>query len=100
MSFARIAVRSVAIKAPLNVRAAVPAMAVRSIAVSSVMQKDVVQELFLKELKNYKPAPAAKVDDSQVKELKLPTPPAAPKVDEDLTEQLAKYDAEPEEVAH
>ncbi|KAL1930368.1 hypothetical protein VTP01DRAFT_10530 [Rhizomucor pusillus] len=95
-SVARIAFGSVASKASFNVRAAVPVMAVRSISGTSAMQKDVVQDLFLKELKGYKPTPV-KVDESQVKELKLPPAPEAPKVDEDLSAQLAAYDAEPEE---
>ncbi|KAL0094853.1 ATP synthase complex subunit H-domain-containing protein [Phycomyces blakesleeanus] len=100
MSFARIAVRAIASKAPVNVRAAVPSMAIRSIASTSVMQKDVVQELFLKELKGYKPAPAAKEDESVVKDIKLPTPPVSPEVDADLAEQLAAYDSEPVETVN
>ncbi|KAF7729360.1 hypothetical protein EC973_004616 [Apophysomyces ossiformis] len=96
MSLARIAVRSIAFKAP---RVAVPMMAARSFSGSVVSQKDVVQDLFLKELKGYKPAPAAKVEEGQVKELKLPAAPAVPKVDEDLSEQLAAYDKEPEELS-
>ncbi|KAI9255052.1 ATP synthase complex subunit H-domain-containing protein [Phascolomyces articulosus] len=92
MSVARIALGSIASKAPFTVRA----MAARGVATSAVMQKDVVQELYLKELKGYKPAPT-KVDESQVKELKLPAAPVAPAVDADIAEQLAKYDAEPEE---
>ncbi|KAI9498943.1 ATP synthase complex subunit H-domain-containing protein [Zychaea mexicana] len=92
-SVARIALGSIASKAPFTVRA----MAARGVATSAVMQKDVVQELYLKELKGYKPAPASQADESQVKELKLPAAPQAPSVDADLAEQLAKYDAEPEE---
>ncbi|KAI8061171.1 ATP synthase complex subunit H-domain-containing protein [Gongronella butleri] len=87
---ARIATRSSALKAR--------SMAVRSFSVASVQQKDVVQELYLKELKAYKPAPA-QVDESQVKDLKLPAAPAAPQVDADLAEQLAAYDKEPEEAS-
>ncbi|KAI9480937.1 MAG: ATP synthase complex subunit H-domain-containing protein [Benjaminiella poitrasii] len=94
MSIARIALRSVSFKP------AVSSMAVRSISVSTIMQKDVVQELFIKELKGYKPAPVAADAESAVKDLKLPPPPAVPEVDADLSQQLASYDAEPEEVAH
>ncbi|KAI9313155.1 ATP synthase complex subunit H-domain-containing protein [Dichotomocladium elegans] len=93
MSIARITFGSIASKASLAARAQV----VRSIATTSVMNKDVVQELYLKELKGYKPAPAAKADESAVKDLKLPPAPAAPTVDADLAEQLAAYDKEPEE---
>ncbi|KAI7906529.1 ATP synthase complex subunit H-domain-containing protein [Cokeromyces recurvatus] len=93
MSIARIALRSVSFKP------AVSAMATRSISINAVMQKDVVQDLFLKELKGYKPAPIATDVESAAKELKLPTPPAVPQVDADLSEQLSAYDAEPEEVS-
>ncbi|OBZ83623.1 ATP synthase subunit H, mitochondrial [Choanephora cucurbitarum] len=92
MSIARIALRSVAFKA------AVPAMATRSFSAAAVMQKDVIQDLFIKELKGYKPAPIA-VDENAVKDLKLPAAPAVPEVDADLSQQLAAYDAEPEEVS-
>ncbi|KAI7868537.1 ATP synthase complex subunit H-domain-containing protein [Spinellus fusiger] len=96
MSFARIAVRAVATKAPITARV-VPSMAIRSISSSMVMQKDVVQELLLKELKGYKPAATTKADETAVKDLKLPAAPAVPQVDADLAEQLAAYDAEPTE---
>ncbi|KAG0171147.1 hypothetical protein DFQ28_008654 [Apophysomyces sp. BC1034] len=96
MSLARIAVRSIAFKAP---RVAMPVMALRSLSGSAVSQKDVIQDLYIKELKGYKPAPAAKVEEGQVKELKLPAAPAVPQVDADLAEQLAAYDKEPEEVS-
>ncbi|KAI8886302.1 hypothetical protein K501DRAFT_213929 [Backusella circina FSU 941] len=94
MSIARIALRSVAFKP------AVPALAARSFSGAAVMQKDVVQDLFLKELKAYKPAPAAASEEGQVKDLKLPAAPAVPQVDADLAEQLAAYDAEPKEATN
>ncbi|RCH78770.1 hypothetical protein CU098_002776, partial [Rhizopus stolonifer] len=50
------------------------------------------------ELKGYKPAPIA-VDENSVKDLKLPPAPAVPEVDADLSQQLASYDAEPEEIS-
>ncbi|CAO3608581.1 unnamed protein product [Cunninghamella blakesleeana] len=92
--FVRIATRSSVVKAPIA-----RSMAVRSFSVSAIQQKDVIQDLYLKELKAYKPAPAAKADDSQVKDLKLPAAPAAPQVDEDLAAQLEAYNKEPEESA-
>ncbi|CDS03183.1 hypothetical protein LRAMOSA00585 [Lichtheimia ramosa] len=92
MSIARIAFGSITTKTSLAARS----VAVRGIASSAVMNKDVVQELYLKELKGYKPAPV-KADETQVKDLKLPPAPAAPTVDADLAEQLAAYDKEPEE---
>ncbi|KAG2231025.1 ATP synthase complex subunit H-domain-containing protein [Thamnidium elegans] len=97
MSIARIAIRSVAFK---SARAAVPAMATRSFAGAAVMQKDVIQDLFIKELKAYKPQATSAADDSVAKDLKLPAAPAVPQVDADLSQQLAAYDAEPEEVAN
>ncbi|SAM04559.1 hypothetical protein [Absidia glauca] len=89
--FARIATRSsAAIKAPRS-------MVVRSFSVAAIQQKDVVSDLYIKELKAYKPTASASADESQVKDLKLPAAPEVPKVDEDLSAQLAAYDAEPEE---
>ncbi|KAI9323851.1 ATP synthase complex subunit H-domain-containing protein [Dichotomocladium elegans] len=93
MSIARIALGSVSSKTSL---ASYRFAAVRTIASTSIVQKDVVQELYLKELKGYKPAPV-KADESQVKDLKLPAAPAAPTVDADLAEQLAAYDKAPVE---
>ncbi|CAO3651313.1 unnamed protein product [Mucor hiemalis] len=92
MSIARIAFRSVAFK---PARVAAP-MAARSFTAAAVMQKD----LFIKELKAYKPQPVSATEEFAAKDLKLPAAPAVPQVDADLAEQLAKYDAEPEEVAH
>ncbi|KAG2182984.1 hypothetical protein INT44_005965 [Umbelopsis vinacea] len=85
-------------------RPAVPVMAVRTFITPSMpVQKGmltklyVIQDLYLKELKNYKPAPVAKgSEEGQVKDLKLPAAPVAPAV-EDLTEALANYDKEIEE---
>ncbi|KAI8333637.1 ATP synthase complex subunit H-domain-containing protein [Chlamydoabsidia padenii] len=90
---ARIANRSsAAIKAPRS-------LAVRSFSVAAIQQKDVISDLYIKELKAYKPTASASVDESQVKDLKLPPAPQVPQVDEDLSAQLAAYDAEPEEAA-
>ncbi|CAO3596730.1 unnamed protein product [Absidia cylindrospora] len=86
-----IATRSAALKAPRS-------MAVRGFTVSAIQQKDVLSELYIKELKAYKPA-ATGVDESQVKDLKLPAAPEAPQVDQDLAAQLSAYDAEPEELS-
>ncbi|ORE11020.1 hypothetical protein BCV72DRAFT_130139 [Rhizopus microsporus var. microsporus] len=97
MSIARNAIRSIAVK---PARVAVPAMAARSFSVAAVMKKDVLQDLFLKELKAYKPQPVATTDDNVAKDLKLPPAPAVPEIEADISQQLAAYDAEPEEVAH
>ncbi|GAB5592215.1 ATP synthase F0 subcomplex subunit H atp14 [Umbelopsis nana] len=79
-------------------RPALPVMAVRNFITPSMpVQKDVIQELYLKELKNYKPAPITKgAEEGQVKDLKLPPTPAVPVV-EDLSAELASYDKEIEE---
>ncbi|CAO3685801.1 unnamed protein product [Umbelopsis vinacea] len=99
MSFVRVATRSlVAAPVKLAMRPALPVMAVRTFITPSMpVQKDVIQELYIKELKNYKPAPVAKgAEEGQVKDLKLPPTPAAPTVD-DLSAELASYDKELEE---
>ncbi|KAF9391771.1 hypothetical protein CPC16_003959 [Podila verticillata] len=58
-------------------------MAVRSFtAPSAPMMKDILKELYIKELQGYKPAPEAKgVDASQVKDFKAPLAPQTPVVD-------------------
>ncbi|KAF9966555.1 hypothetical protein BGZ70_001964 [Mortierella alpina] len=91
-------------------------MAVRSFtAPSAPLMQDILKDLYIKELKNYKPAPDAKgVDTSaQVKEFKPPAPPVAPVIDaaadltaweqanvevlEDVTEAAVEDDEEEEE---
>ncbi|KAG0246172.1 hypothetical protein BGX31_004137 [Mortierella sp. GBA43] len=59
-------------------------MAVRSFtAPSTPVMQDILKDLYVKELKGYKPAPDAKGADasSQVKEFKAPVAPQAPTVD-------------------
>ncbi|KAG0284954.1 hypothetical protein BGZ97_008010 [Linnemannia gamsii] len=59
-------------------------MAARSFtAPSAPLMQDILKDLYIKELKGYKPAPEAKGADasSQVKEFKAPAAPAAPTVD-------------------
>ncbi|KAG0748707.1 hypothetical protein G6F57_004117 [Rhizopus arrhizus] len=91
------AIRSIATK---PARVAVPAMAARGFSAAAVMKKDVLQDLFLKELKAYKPQPVAASEESAAKDLKLPPAPAVPEIEGDISQQLAAYDAEPEEIAH
>ncbi|KAF9314753.1 hypothetical protein BG003_003865 [Podila horticola] len=64
-------------------RPAVSFMAVRSFtAPSAPMMKDILKDLYIKELQNYKPAPEAKdVDVSQVKDFKAPAAPKTPVID-------------------
>ncbi|KAG0319509.1 hypothetical protein BGZ97_002031, partial [Linnemannia gamsii] len=79
-----IASRLVRLAAPISrVAAARPAfMAVRSFASPSApLMQDILKDLYIKELKGYKPAPEAKGTDasSQVKEFKAPAAPASHK---------------------
>ncbi|KAF9649123.1 hypothetical protein BDM02DRAFT_3095272 [Thelephora ganbajun] len=55
---------------------------------------DSVQDLYLKELRAYKPAPKAANDHvGSVKEFSTPTPPQTPALPADLASELAQYDA-------
>ncbi|KAG9068406.1 hypothetical protein KI688_010674 [Linnemannia hyalina] len=59
-------------------------MAARSFtAPSAPLMQDILKDLYIKELKGYKPVPEAKGADttSKVKEFKTPAAPAAPVVD-------------------
>ncbi|KAI1317360.1 hypothetical protein EDD11_008540 [Mortierella claussenii] len=59
-------------------------MAVRSFtAPSAPLMQDILKDLYIKELKGYKPAPETKGNDAstQVKEFKPPAAPATPGVD-------------------
>ncbi|KAG0379977.1 hypothetical protein BGX24_010775 [Mortierella sp. AD032] len=59
-------------------------MAARSFtAPTAPLMQDILKDLYIKELKGYKPAPEAKGADitSQVKEFKAPVAPATPAVD-------------------
>ncbi|ORY06103.1 hypothetical protein K493DRAFT_252230 [Basidiobolus meristosporus CBS 931.73] len=67
----------------------------RGFSSQAVQMKDVVQELYLKNLKSYKPSPqAAGSEAGQVKDLKLPAAPEVPKINEDIAAELAAYDSE------
>ncbi|ORX92249.1 hypothetical protein K493DRAFT_316688 [Basidiobolus meristosporus CBS 931.73] len=67
----------------------------RGFSSQAAQMKDVVQDLYLKSLKSYKPAPqAAGAEAGQVKDLKLPAAPEVPKINEDITAELAAYDSE------
>ncbi|RUS31832.1 ATP synthase complex subunit H-domain-containing protein [Jimgerdemannia flammicorona] len=100
MSFlaTRFLARSALIVTPVvrsAVRPTVPVMALRNFtAPSAPARKDVVQDLYIKELKNYKPVEEKTIEAGQVKDLHLPLPPPVPDVKEDLSAELATYDAE------
>ncbi|CAD6583825.1 MAG: hypothetical protein CYPHOPRED_002503 [Cyphobasidiales sp. Tagirdzhanova-0007] len=78
-------------------RAAFQASARRSIATSAISRKDYVQDLYLRELKGYKPKEvAANSHVGQVKEFHSPTAPTAPSVPSsaDLAKELDAYERE------
>ncbi|KAF8491955.1 ATP synthase complex subunit H-domain-containing protein [Gautieria morchelliformis] len=66
----------------------------RSIATSSVLRKDLVQDLYLREIKAYKPPPAAKdAHVGAVKTFSIPALPQPPSLPSDFASELASYDA-------
>ncbi|KAF5329260.1 hypothetical protein D9619_009017 [Psilocybe cf. subviscida] len=70
------------------------ASSTRAFSTSTVARKDIVQDLYLREIKAYKPAPAAKdAHVGSVKKLVLPTAPHAPTLPADLASELAAYEA-------
>ncbi|KAG0271632.1 hypothetical protein BGZ95_000521 [Linnemannia exigua] len=75
-------------------------MAARSFtAPSAPLMQDILKDLYIKELKGYKPAPEAKGADasSQVKEFKTPAAPAAPAID--AAADLSAWEAANVEIA-
>ncbi|KAJ8516285.1 hypothetical protein ONZ45_g6386 [Pleurotus djamor] len=66
----------------------------RSLSSSAVVRKDLVQDLYLKELKTYKPAAlAADAHVGNVKQYSLPPTPKVPTLPSDLASELSAYDA-------
>ncbi|KAG8924072.1 hypothetical protein FRC02_010669 [Tulasnella sp. 418] len=66
----------------------------RALSTSRVVRKDLVQDLYLRELKAYKPP--VKAQDAhvgQVKNFSAPAAPQAPALPADLASELAAYDA-------
>jgi F-type H+-transporting ATPase subunit h len=54
---------------------------------------EIVQDLFISELRSYKPVlQSTEVDKGAVKELKLPAQPAVPAVSSNIDAELAAYD--------
>ncbi|KAF9931443.1 hypothetical protein BGZ67_005309 [Mortierella alpina] len=75
-------------------------MAVRSFtAPSAPLMQDILKELYIKELKGYKPTPEAKDNDTsaQVKEFKAPATPAVPTID--AAADLSAWEAANAEIA-
>ncbi|KAH7908845.1 ATP synthase complex subunit H-domain-containing protein [Hygrophoropsis aurantiaca] len=70
------------------------ARSARTFSTSSVARKDLVQDLYIKELKAYKAPPAAKdAHVGVVKAYSLPPAPKAPTLPADLAAELSAYDA-------
>jgi len=66
----------------------------RPFSTSSLVRKDFVQDLYVKELRGYKPAPQAKdAHVGAVKEYAIPAAPQVPVLPADLASELAAYDA-------
>ncbi|KAJ9107542.1 hypothetical protein QFC21_001000 [Naganishia friedmannii] len=66
----------------------------RSFSTSQVARKDLIQDLYLNQLRSYKPsAKAADAHLSSVKSYAAPAAPQAPTLPSDLTAELSKFDA-------
>ncbi|KII83684.1 hypothetical protein PLICRDRAFT_119204, partial [Plicaturopsis crispa FD-325 SS-3] len=66
----------------------------RGFSSSTAARKDFIQDLYLKEIKSYKPAPAAKdAHVGVVKAYALPPAPQPPTLPSDLAAELSAYDA-------
>ncbi|KAH8093058.1 ATP synthase complex subunit H-domain-containing protein [Cristinia sonorae] len=78
-------------------QAAVAARAVSrssAFSTSAVARKDIVQDLYIKELKGYKAPPTAKdAHVGAVKAYSLPPAPKVPTLPSDLAAELSAYDA-------
>ena len=56
---------------------------------------DIIQDIFVKELRSYKPTPEkAGSEQGQVKELRAPPKPAAPVMSDKVDEELKLYDVQ------
>ncbi|OCH85017.1 hypothetical protein OBBRIDRAFT_763568 [Obba rivulosa] len=67
---------------------------VAAFSTSAAARKDFVQELYIKELKSYKPPPSPKdAHVGVVKPFTVPPPPQPPTLPADLASELSAYDA-------
>ncbi|KAG8951017.1 hypothetical protein FRC04_006878 [Tulasnella sp. 424] len=67
----------------------------RFLSTSQVSRKDLVQDMYLRELKAYKPAPQAKdAHLAHVKAYKAPSSPTPPALPADLASELSAYDTQ------
>ncbi|KZV89472.1 hypothetical protein EXIGLDRAFT_721407 [Exidia glandulosa HHB12029] len=66
----------------------------RKISTTAVARKDLVQDLYIREIKSYKPAPAVKdAHVGAVKDFAAPSAPKAPELPSNFAAELAAYDA-------
>jgi len=67
---------------------------------TAIRQADTIQEIYLRELKAYKPTPIKPTDaEGQVKQWKVPAPPSPPaEGTQGLANELATYEAQEVEV--
>ncbi|KAH9824849.1 ATP synthase complex subunit H-domain-containing protein [Melampsora americana] len=67
----------------------------RSFTSSSISMKDFVQELYLRELKSYKPSPSIMSTQNQVREFTMPPTPSAPVLptSQDVAQELQSWDS-------
>ncbi|EAS32602.3 mitochondrial F1F0 ATP synthase subunit Atp14 [Coccidioides immitis RS] len=73
-------------------------VAVRTFATSSARQADPVQDLYLRELRAYKPAPLKPSDaDAYVQKFVMPTPPPSPE-EANIAAELKAYETQEVEV--
>jgi len=70
------------------------ARSARAFSSSAVSRKDLVQDLYVKELKSYKaPPPAKDAHVGAVKQYTIPPAPKAPALPSDVAAELNAYDA-------
>ncbi|ORX34419.1 ATP synthase complex subunit H-domain-containing protein [Kockovaella imperatae] len=80
----------------VNARRLAPSVSfARSFSVSASSRKDLVQDLYISQLKNYKaPAQTKDAHVGNVRNYTAPSPPKAPVLPSNLAEELSKFDAE------
>ncbi|TFK47150.1 hypothetical protein OE88DRAFT_1666445 [Heliocybe sulcata] len=67
----------------------------RAISTSPVSHRDLVQEIYVREIKSYKtPAPPKDAHVGHVKPFSAPSAPKAPALPADLASELSAYDAQ------
>ncbi|KAI8867728.1 hypothetical protein GQ42DRAFT_52153 [Ramicandelaber brevisporus] len=73
------------------IRQAAARQNIRSFSVSAYARGDAIKDLYLKELKSYKPTAVKSSDIAQAKDFVAPAKPASPKFTGDIAAELAEY---------